>query len=142
MTYFLNNQQLSTGLCACWLSGFIDSDGSFGVYINNKNVVLTFSLGQHVDNYNLFKLFPIFFGGGSVLINSDRLVVYKLSQQAALENHLIPLLEAYPLMTQKRHDFEDFKRILSMVKNKKHLTEKGLDEIRAIKAGMNRGRIL
>jgi len=37
-------------------------------------------------------------------------------------------------------DFEDFKKAAELMKNKEHLTELGLEQIRLIQMGMNRGR--
>lgn len=145
--YILSPLQQSTGLHPGWLSGFIDSDGSFGVVTSPTkiargfSVTLTFTLGQHINDSQLFTLFPIFFGAGGVYIKQGRLVVYTLSQINPLETQLFPLLAAHPLMTQKRHYFEDFKRVHAMIKRKEHLTVKGVEEIRIIKAGINRGRL-
>ena len=40
----------------------------------------------------------------------------------------------------KSKDFYDFKRAAELMKNGAHLTPEGLEEIRLIKMGMNRGR--
>jgi hypothetical protein len=47
----------------------------------------------------------------------------------------------YPLEGVKRLNFEDFCRVVSIMESKKHLTNEGLDEIKQIKKGMNKGRI-
>lgn len=138
--FTLSPLQESTGLSAGWISGFIDSDGSFGITINGSIVNLVFNLTQHIDNTLLFEKFPIFFGAGSVNFNRGRLVVFNLSSMKILEAQLFPLLAAHPLLTQKQHDFADFKRVHAMKKQKLHLTKAGLEEIRLIKEGMNRGR--
>ena len=39
----------------------------------------------------------------------------------------------------KALDFKDFCVVADMMKDKKHLTKEGLQEIKKIKAGMNRG---
>jgi hypothetical protein len=38
-------------------------------------------------------------------------------------------------------DFNDFCKIADFMKNKSHLTSEGLEQIRHIKSGMNRGRV-
>ena len=53
---------------------------------------------------------------------------------------IIPFFERCPILGVKALDFEDFKRVVAIIKVKGHLTESGLEEIRLIKAGMNRGR--
>ena len=48
--------------------------------------------------------------------------------------------EKYPIVGVKALDFSDFCKASKLIKDKAHLTEKGLENIRLIKAGMNRGR--
>ncbi len=61
-----------------------------------------------------------------------------------IESKLIPFLNKYPLSSNKAKDFEDFKRVAQIIKEKKHLTQPGLDEILEISSpsgtGMNKGR--
>jgi hypothetical protein len=38
-------------------------------------------------------------------------------------------------------DFNDFCKIADLMQNKSHLTPDGLEQIRQIKSGMNRGRV-
>jgi hypothetical protein len=45
----------------------------------------------------------------------------------------------YPLLTQKRVSFLLFKDIIELMKNKEHLTPKGLHLIMGIRASMNKG---
>lgn len=47
----------------------------------------------------------------------------------------------YPVQGVKYQDFEDFVKVVSLLEQKSHLTQTGLDQIREIKSGMNRGRI-
>lgn len=47
--------------------------------------------------------------------------------------------ERYPLFTKKREDFLLFAQIVTLVKQKKHLTLSGLHEIISLKASMNLG---
>ena len=46
----------------------------------------------------------------------------------------------YPLQGSKFLNFEDFKKVVNIMKVKGHLTKEGLDEIKLIKANMNQGR--
>lgn len=47
--------------------------------------------------------------------------------------------DKYPLLTKKRADFELFKKIVIMMKNKEHLNMEGLNQIISIKASLNKG---
>jgi len=50
---------------------------------------------------------------------------------------IIDHFEKYPLITQKRADYEIFKQVFYLISRKEHLTLPGLQEIVAIKASMN-----
>lgn len=52
---------------------------------------------------------------------------------------IIAHFDRYKLLTQKRADFELFKRIVDLMDRKEHLTIEGLEKIVAIKASMNKG---
>jgi len=58
-----------------------------------------------------------------------------------LENKIIPFFKKYPIHGVKTKDFEDFCRVAEMMKEKKHLTKEGVEQIKKIKAGMNSKRI-
>jgi hypothetical protein len=47
--------------------------------------------------------------------------------------------DKYPLITQKRADYELFVQAFNLIQNKEHLTEEGLRKIVAIKASLNLG---
>ena len=48
--------------------------------------------------------------------------------------------EKYPVLGVKHLDFEVFKKVSLLIKNKAHLTKDGLRDISLIKSGMNRNR--
>jgi hypothetical protein len=67
---------------------------------------------------------------------------------------ILPFFDKYPLsfmqdlyrscmkvIGSKSQDLADFKLIVKLIKNKTHLTEIGLEEIRSIKSRMNKSRI-
>lgn len=53
---------------------------------------------------------------------------------------IIPLFKNYPIMGVKHKDFLDFCLVAELMKQGKHLTGEGLEKIRSLKAGMNKGR--
>jgi len=53
---------------------------------------------------------------------------------------LIKFIDQYPLKTKKFLDYEDLKLLRQLKKEKVHLTEKGLEQKKKIKEGMNFGR--
>ena len=76
--------------------------------------------------------------------------VYSQSQQKAvdlrveklsdLNDKVIPFFTKYLVLGVKALDFADFTKVADLMKDKNHLNQEGLDQIRKIKAGMNRGR--
>jgi hypothetical protein len=53
---------------------------------------------------------------------------------------IIPFFDKYLLQGTKSLDFSDFKQAAELINNKAHLTESGVEKIRLIQSGMNRGR--
>ena len=63
-----------------------------------------------------------FFGGvGNITFNKDT-VNYLVQDVKSLTNVIIPHFVKYPLITQKRADFELFKLIVELMSHKAHLT--------------------
>jgi hypothetical protein len=58
-----------------------------------------------------------------------------------LTEKIIPFFNKYPILGVKNQDFKDFCRVVSLIKEKKHKTPLGLDEILKLKAGMNLDRL-
>jgi hypothetical protein len=56
-----------------------------------------------------------------------------------LTNIIIPHFDKYPLITQKRVDFELFKLCIDLLNKKEHSTIEGLTKVVAIKASMHNG---
>ena len=132
-----------------WVTGFIDGEGTFFVdLLKNKTmalgiqVQLQFSITQHIRDADLMRSLVDFFGAGIVVSDGPTKVQYRIRRFADFEQSLFPLLDEYPLMTQKRLDAEAFRKVHALMKDGRHLTPDGLDEIRAIKSTMNRARML
>jgi hypothetical protein len=53
---------------------------------------------------------------------------------------IIPFFNKYQLEGAKALDFADFCKVAELMKNKDHLNQVGLEQIRKIKVGMNTGR--
>jgi hypothetical protein len=80
-----------------------------------------------------------FFGCGYV--NNDRgMVEFIISKNKDMTEKLIPFFDKYKVVGAKFTDYQDFKKVAELMKNGAHLTSEGLEEIRLIKAGMNRRR--
>lgn len=79
-----------------------------------------------------------YWGGiGTINISKD-LAIYRIASIKDLQV-VIDHFTRYPLITQKRADFELFKRIVDIKKSGSHTTLNGLQEIVNIRASLNRG---
>ena len=65
---------------------------------------------------------------------------YRVTRLSSIENKIIPLFKKHPIRGVKAQDFADWCIVAEMIKEKKHLTAEGLEQIKRIKAGMNTGR--
>lgn len=66
-------------------------------------------------------------------------MIHSVSRVKDLTFVIIPFLQKYPLLTQKRTDFLLFNFVLDIINNKQHLTTEGLLKVISIRASMNRG---
>ena len=60
-----------------------------------------------------------------------------LSKFSDVFDIVIPFFQKYPIYGAKHQDFLDFQKGVYIVKNKGHLTEEGLNEIKNLTYGMN-----
>ena len=65
---------------------------------------------------------------------------YRVSKFRDLSDKIILFLKEYPIIGIKSKDFEDFCTVVDMMKDKKHLSFEGVEQIRIIKSGTNTGR--
>lgn len=131
------------------MSGFVDGEGHFSVGIyksksarSGYNVTLLFKVTQHVRDIEVMQGLVNFLNCGNVAPRPDKCAVdFQVFKFSDIIEKVIPFFKEYPLQGAKSKDFADFCKIAELMKNKAHLTEEGLNQIRLIKAGMNRGRI-
>lgn len=133
-----------------WLVGFVDGEGCFYVntkksinYITGFQVILTFSISQHVRDELLLNKFIHYLGCGNIekvttRPNGITFVVYKFSD---IIEKIIPFFSNYPLQGIKSLNIKDFCEIANIMKIKGHLTPEGIKKIKSLKSGMNLGRI-
>lgn len=119
-----------------WIVGFVDGEGCFYIKVTKtKRVSLAFSITQDSRDSELFNIIKDYLNCGviekvSTRPNEVNLIVYSLKE---LVIKIIPLFVKYPLITQKQIDFNYLKEISSLMLNKEHLTEEGLNKILLIK---------
>lgn len=131
-----------------WVTGFVDGEGTFFIDILKNStmalgfqVQMQFVITQHIRDAELVHKFVDFFGCGYVATDGPTKLQYRIRGYSDFDKSLFPLLDEYPLVSQKRLDAEAFRRVHAMMGDKRHLTASGLAEIRAIKGTMNRARM-
>jgi len=133
-----------------WLAGFVCGEASFYVklaknkrYSTGFNVTLVFSMSQHIRDEALLTKLIDYLGCGRIERASTRSgeVNFTVSKFSDIKEKVIPFFHSYPLRGIKHRDYLDFVKAAKIVEVKGHLTVEGLNQIRAIKAGMNTGRV-
>ena len=130
-----------------WLAGFASGEGCFYIKIYKSKtklgeaVQLKFQITQHNRDEQLMKNLIDAFGCGKVSRRSNGMGVdFIVTKFEDLNDKIIPFFDNYKIVGVKAKDFEDFKKVVILIKDKAHLTLEGLDQIRLIKSGMNKGR--
>lgn len=131
-----------------FITGLVDAEGSFIVHVVKDDsrklgcfVLASFELALNVKDRLLLDLLQETMGNvGNIYYNpQDDTYKYKVSSIEELINFVIPYFQKYPLLSQKRVDFELFVKIAQIINLKEHLTLKGLQELVNLKASLNLG---
>jgi hypothetical protein len=131
-----------------WITGFTDGEDSFSIktFKNNETgkikFQLVFRLGQLSIDASLIHNIHAFFGFGRVSTSETSGMTTFITSSLSDSFKIIEHFDNYPLQSKKSKDFEDWKKVAIMIKNKEHLTSEGMDIILIIKGGMNRNRII
>ena len=128
-----------------WVVGFTSAEGCFLINIykattnTGEAVKLVFQLVQHYRDEQLMKSFIIYFNCGNTY-RVGNIINYKVTTLCDITQNIIPFFKKHPIEGVKSEDFADWCKVAEIMKQKKHLTVDGLEKIKKIKAGMNRGR--
>jgi intein-encoded DNA endonuclease-like protein len=126
-----------------WVVGFVDGEGCFHVSVQSHpemtagyQVLPEFVVVQHLRDVSILYALKKFFQGGVVRINHDDRYCYRMRKLEQLEK-LCDFFLKHPLKTKKNVDFRKFRKIVLMMKEKKHLTKEGLKTIINLALQMN-----
>ena len=134
----LDPKLMKPNLSDAWLSGFTDAEGCFNVQIQPLNTVtgyrvsLRFLLDQKNAESTLLHIRELF-KFGQVNLRGGTNEVYRYNNNTF--KGLFPVRDyflAFSLKTKKAESFKHWIEIFTMVLNKEHLGEEGLEKIRAI----------
>ena len=127
-----------------FLTGFIDGEGCFRIPITKIDraigwrVQLFFQITLHEKDEILLENIRNCLGVGKIHKSGKNLLQYRIQtfdELTVLLNHL----ENYPLISQKRADYELFRKAYELVSIKEHLNKEGITKIVSIKASLNLG---
>jgi len=142
--------ELSTYINPYWLAGFSSAEACFSIFYSRASyrkfgyqAVLGFRISQHLRDAQLMESLVQHFGCGGYYADYDRNIgQFIVSVFSDVTNKIIPFFQEYPIIGVKTLDFADFCKAAELMKKGHHLTESGLNEIKLIKEGMNKGRLL
>ena len=138
---------IPTRIDPLWLAGFTSADGCFSVQVAKSKtkigyaVGLRFILTQHSRDTELMRSLLSFFNCGILQVDSKKAAVYfVVTKLADIQDKIVPFFVKYSLQGSKMLYFADWCKVVDICKVKAHLTPEGLELIRQIQLGMNRGR--
>ena len=85
-------------------------------------------ISKYLNSGNIYKL------------DNRPMVSLTIVKYSDITNLIIPFFKKYPVLGIKENDFSDWCKVAKLMNDGSHLTNEGLNLIRTIKDGMNKGR--
>ncbi len=124
-----------------WLAGFIDAEGCFSVSIVNNYPRPQLLIGVSEVERALLVELQTYLQCGKIRLRKDGFFIYQISSTRDLQDHVFPKLftrAGSPLLrTIKRVSSQKFKKIVTLLLEKQHLTQPGMEKIAKLKADLN-----
>lgn len=144
-----NEQILKSNIDPNWMVGFTAAEGCFSVRITKSlttktgyQVQLRYQITQHSIDKVFMHTLDKFWGCGKVFLRfRENKVDFQILKFRDLCEKVLPLFQSIDLQGVKSKDFADFCKAIEIIKKKEHLTVEGLDKLRVLKQGMNKGRL-
>ncbi len=140
-------------LKAEYITGLIDGEGSFTVYINNgentprirrARIEPKFYIKLVEEDKNILYQLKKYFGCGHVYFQRDKrqnhknCYRYEVTKREDLQKIIIPFFKANPVkFNTKQRDFKIFCKIMIAINNNEHLTSSGLAKLYQLKQKMH-----
>jgi hypothetical protein len=126
-----------------WICGFVDGEGCFHVSIQKHpemsvgyQVMPEFTVVQHERDIQILYGLKKFFSAGVVRRNHEDRYAYQIRKLECLE-WICDFFLKHPLKTKKNVDFRKFRKVILIIKERRHLSKEGLLEIIDIAFSMN-----
>jgi len=128
-----------SNLSSDWVAGFSAGESNFFITISGTKVWLRFSIAQNSRDILLLKSLVEFFNCGYIAQYKNRKVCeFIITKINDIIINIIPFFDKYKIEGSKYKDYVNFKEAAILIKNKEHLTEKGLNKIIELKNSMNK----
>ena len=129
-----------------WISGFVSGEGNFDIKIAKQStnkigsrVQLRFRISQHDRDIILMESISKFLDAGKVYkYGTQPAVVLTVFSYSDITNKIIPFFDT--LGGLKLKNYIDWCKAAKIMQDGLHHTTQGLDSIKEIKSGVNRGR--
>jgi hypothetical protein len=124
------SSRLRNNINPLWITGFTDAEGSFGIStktINNSSlkVNLQFKITQKVTNYNLLNDLRDYFDCGNVVKDKGIAFKFQVQDLNSIITKVIPHFDNNPLVSSKAMDYNNWKEVANLLKDKRHIREEG-----------------
>lgn len=133
-----------------WVAGFTSGEGSFIVKIKESlrskvgfQTYLDFRITQHSRDEKLMVSLINFFECGQYKLRGKGTLPagdYYCVKFSDISGKIVPFFQKHVVRGVKSGDFTDWCKVVDFMQKGAHTTQEGLDIIRQIKSGMNRGR--
>ena len=128
-----------------YLSGYADGEGCFCVSLSKskrhklgREIRPSFSVSQNRDRMQILKMFREHFGCGHIRQDrSDNTFKYEVRSLKDLVSIVIPHFRNYPLLSEKRKDFQIFVEVCELMMKGKHYDKEGFNKVVDLSYKMN-----
>jgi len=128
-----------------FITGFSDAESSFiiSIYRDEKSklkwrVNANFSIHIHIKDIALLHAIRDTLNVGKVRKNSNTTAIFRVDNIQELQV-IIDHFNQYPLISAKFSDFLLFQQCYTIIKQKRHLTQEGLEQIISLRSNLNKG---
>lgn len=134
-----------------YVCGFVDGEGCFTIVISKHkqkklglDARLHFEIELRDDDEEILRSIQETLDCGRIYyLNLERYgwnshVELKVSSIVDIREKIIPFFRKHPLRGKKKNAFEFFVQAADLFSRKEHLTEEGIEKLRAIRQQMNR----
>ncbi len=120
-----------------FVTGFTEGEGSFyvGIFVRKKmnigwEIIPSYSISQNKRDEKLLQSIASFFNCGFIRYSKkDNMLKYEVRSLDDIIKNIIPHFQKYLLRSEKKKDFKLFMKIVFLMKDKKHLSVEGFQEI-------------